>query len=87
LKSETDYEVAAAGELPPVEPWPAVFADEDEEALAWATRYQDFQCTECLSGPHRAERAVQAGLLRDVVGNPFGHGCSGLTITRGGITG
>src|SRR5262249_51783028 len=64
-------EAAAAGEPPPVEAWPATFADEDEEAVAWATRYQQFQQAACFLGPYRAERAVQAGLLRDKVGNPF----------------
>jgi hypothetical protein len=62
---------AAAGELPPAEPWPAAFADEDEEAVAWATRYQEFQRTASFLGPFRAERAAQARLLRDMVGNPF----------------
>jgi hypothetical protein len=57
--------------LPRAEPWPASFADEDEEAVAWATRYQEFQRTACFLGPYRAERAAQARLLRDVVGNPF----------------
>src|SRR5262249_3274134 len=54
---------AAAGELPPAEPWPGVFADQDEGAVAWATRYQEFQRTACFLGPFRTERAAQAALL------------------------
>jgi hypothetical protein len=65
------YEAAAARELPPAQPWPGAFADEDEEAVAWATRFQEFQRTECFLGPYQAERALQARLLREMVGNPF----------------
>jgi hypothetical protein len=65
------YEVAANAELPPVRPWPEVFADEDEEAVAWATRYEEFQQTEPFLRPYRVQRAIQAQLLRGLVGNPF----------------
>jgi hypothetical protein len=65
------YEAAAAEEVPPAEPWPVAFDNEDAEAMAWATRYQEFQQKACFLGPYRAEHTVQARLLRDVVGNPF----------------
>jgi hypothetical protein len=67
------YEAAALTKPLPTRPWPETFTHEDEEAMAWVTRYQEFQKRECFLQPYQAERHVQADLLRDVIGNRLFH--------------
>ncbi len=66
------YEQAGAASPAPREPWrPGEFHDEDGEGVAWATRLEEFQTTDCFITPLRAEHQRQAHLARDIFGNPF----------------
>jgi hypothetical protein len=67
------FEAAGLTKPLPTRPWPEAVANEDEEAIAWVNRYQEFQKSNCFLRPYQAERHVQTEILRDVIGNRLFH--------------
>jgi hypothetical protein len=65
------YDATAQEDLPPAQPWPGIFSDEDAEAVAWVTRYESFRQTPYFLVPYRNERAAQAELLRSMLNRPL----------------